>query len=210
MSVLTTDKPAARTLSGDKAQRIIAAMRDSVAEVGIAGSTFERVSSKAGVSRGLLHYYFGTKERLLVEVIRRDTDDRVDALVSAVRQAMNVDEVIAACFDAFSRTVNEESGYVYMVSELFVAGRHQPEIQRELGSLYSRARAAVAAVLREKQDEGVLALRFDAESVITHMFAAGDGAIVQLLTDPTLDAEASGAASYQVYRFLLDTRVDVD
>jgi AcrR family transcriptional regulator len=208
MGSLTANKPAARTLSGEKAQRIVAAMRESVAEVGIAGSTFERVSSKAGVSRGLLHYYFGTKERLLVEVIRRDTDDRVDALVSAVRQATNVDEVIAAMFDAFSRTVNEESGYVYMVSELFVAGRHQPEIQRELGSLYSRARKAVAAVLREKQDEGVLALRFDAESVITHMFAAGDGAVLQLLTDPTLDAEAASAASYQVYRFLLDTRPD--
>jgi AcrR family transcriptional regulator len=208
MGTLTANKPAARTLSGEKAQRIVAAMRESVAEVGIAGSTFERVSSKAEVSRGLLHYYFGTKENLLVEVIRRDTDDRVDALVSAVRKATTVDEVIAACFDAFSRTVNEESGYVYMVSELFVAGRHQPDIQRELGSLYSRARGAVAAVLREKQDEGVLALRFDAESVITHMFAAGDGAVLQLLTDPTLDAEAAGAASYQVYRFLLDTRVE--
>jgi AcrR family transcriptional regulator len=210
MGALTANKPAARTLSGEKAQRIVAAMRESVAEVGIADSTFERVSSKAEVSRGLLHYYFGTKENLLVEVIRRDTDDRVDALVSAVREATTVDEVIAAMFDAFSRTVNEESGYVYMASELFVAGRHRPEIQRELGSLYSRARGAVAAVLREKQDEGVLALRFDAESVITHMFAAGDGAVVQLLTDPTLDAEAASAASYQVYRFLLDTRPEAD
>src|SRR5687767_5505613 len=110
------DRPAARTLSGDKAQRIVAAMRDSVAEVGIAGSTFERVSAKAGVSRGLLHYYFGTKERLLVEVIRRDTEFRIDALVSAVRSANSVDEVIEAMFAAFSRTITEESGYVYMVS----------------------------------------------------------------------------------------------
>jgi AcrR family transcriptional regulator len=208
MVTLTVNEPAARTLSGEKAQRIVAAMRESVAEVGIAGSTFERVSAKAGVSRGLLHYYFGTKERLLVEVIRRDTDDRVDALVGAVRSADTVDEVIAAMFAAFSRTITEEQGYVYMASELFVAGRHQPEIQRELGSLYSRARAALAAVLREKEAEGVLALRFDAESVITHMFAAGDGAVVQLLTDPTLDGEAAMAASYQVYRFLLDTRVE--
>ena len=206
MEALTTDKPAGRTLAGDKAQRIVAAMRESVAEVGIAGSTFERVSAKAGVSRGLLHYYFGTKERLLVEVIRRDTEFRVDVLVGAVRDAKTVDEVIRAMFVAFSRTINEEQGYVYMASELFVAGRHQPDIQRELGSLYSRARAALAAVLREKQDEGVLALRFDAESVITHMFAAGDGAVVQLLTDPTLDSERATATSYEVYRFLLDTR----
>jgi AcrR family transcriptional regulator len=206
MVTLTVNEPAARTLSGEKAQRIVAAMRDSVAEVGIAGSTFERVSGKAGVSRGLLHYYFGTKERLLVEVIRRDTDERVNALVGAMREARTVDEVIAAMFAAFSRTVNDESGYVYMVSELFVAGRHQPEIQRELGALYSRARAALADVMREKEREGVLCLRFDAESVITHMFAAGDGAVLQLLTDRTLDAEAAAATSYQVYRFLLDAR----
>ena len=208
MVTLTVNEPTARTLSGEKAQRIVAAMRESVAEVGIAGSTFERVSAKAGVSRGLLHYYFGTKERLLVEVIRRDTDDRVEALVSAVREAGNVDEVIAAMFAAFSRTVNEESGYVYMVSELFVAGRHQPEIQRELGALYSRARTALADCLRVKEREEVLALRFDAESVITHMFAAGDGAVLQLLTDPTLDGAAAAATSYQVYRFLLDTRAE--
>ena len=206
MEAATIDKPAARTLSGDRAQRIVAAMRESVAEVGIAGSTFERVSAKAGVSRGLLHYYFGTKERLLVEVIRRDTEFRVEELVSAVRSAKDVDEVIGAMFAAFSRTINEESGYVYMASELFIAGRHRPEIHRELGALYSRARAELAAVLREKQDEGVLALRFDAESVITHMFAAGDGAIVQLLTDPTLDADRATATSYEVYRFLLDAR----
>jgi AcrR family transcriptional regulator len=206
MPTRTPDKPETRTLSGERAQRIVAAMRDSVAEVGIAGSTFERVAAKAEVSRGLLHYYFGTKERLLIEVIRRDTEYRVAAVGGAVREATDVDGVIVAIFDAFSRTLNEEQGYVYMVSELFVAGRHQPEIQRELGELYSQARSGLASILREKQDEGVLALRFDAESIVTHMFAAGDGAVVQILTDPTLDVDAATAVGYQVYRFLLDAR----
>ena len=69
-----------RELSGEKAQRIIDAMRESVASRGAAGSTFEQVAREAGVSRGLLHYYFGTKERLLVEVVRRDTEIRVARL----------------------------------------------------------------------------------------------------------------------------------
>jgi AcrR family transcriptional regulator len=201
----TTQGADTRALAGEKAQRIVEAMRDSVAEVGIAGSTFERVSAKAGVSRGLLHYYFGTKERLLVEVIRRDTEYRIDTLGGSLRAAGTVDEVIRVLFAAFSRTVAEEQGYVYMVSELFIAGRHQPEIQRQLGSLYSRARTELAAILREKEAEEVLSLRFDAESVVTHMLAVGDGAIVQLLTDRTLDVEASAAVSDQVYRFLLDS-----
>ncbi len=55
-----------RQLTGEKAQRIVEAMRASVARRGTAASTFDQVSREAGVSRGLLHYYFGTKEQLLV------------------------------------------------------------------------------------------------------------------------------------------------
>jgi len=71
-------RPARGELTGDKAARIVEAMRASVAARGIAGSTFDHVAREAGVSRGLLHYYFGTKERLLVEVVRRESDVRVE------------------------------------------------------------------------------------------------------------------------------------
>ena len=90
-----------RELTSDKAQRIIDAMRRSVAERGAAGSTFEHVAGEAGVSRGLLHYYFGTKERLLVEVIRRDTEFRIDTLGAALRRAESADSIIAAFFSTF-------------------------------------------------------------------------------------------------------------
>ena len=59
-------------------------MRASVAARGIAGSTFDHVAREAGVSRGLLHYYFGTKERLLVEVVRRECEVRGELLEQAV------------------------------------------------------------------------------------------------------------------------------
>src|ERR671915_334867 len=83
-----------RELSGEKAQRIIDAMRASVARRGAAGSTFEQVAAEAGVSRGLLHYYFGTKERLLVEVVRRDAEVRVNRLDAPLAEAGTVDDVL--------------------------------------------------------------------------------------------------------------------
>jgi AcrR family transcriptional regulator len=192
-----------RTLAGEKSQRIIEAMRESVAEVGIAGSTFDRVSRKAGVSRGLLHYYFGTKERLLVEVIRRDTEIRVEALGAAVRDAESVDGVIVALFDTFARTLAAETGYVYLVSELFVAGRHNAEIRDELGRLYGTARSELAEVLREKERQGALRLRYPAEDVLSYLFAAGDGAAVQRLTQPDVDFSGADLLAYETARFLL-------
>ena len=85
---------AATALSGDKAQRIVDAMRASVAARGAAGSTFDHVAREAGVSRGLLHYYFGTKERLLVEVVRRDSDLRLAALDEAIAAARTADDLL--------------------------------------------------------------------------------------------------------------------
>src|SRR5256885_2683071 len=83
-----------RELTGEKAQRIVDAMRRSVAKRGAAGSTFEHVAREAGVSRGLLLYYFGTKERLLVEVVRRATALRIEMLDEPLGKAKTVDDVL--------------------------------------------------------------------------------------------------------------------
>ena len=76
--------------------RIVDAMRQSVAERGTAGSTFDQVAREAGVSRGLLHYHFGTKERLIAEVVRRDAEIRLKHLGSELGGRPDaVDDVIA-------------------------------------------------------------------------------------------------------------------
>ncbi len=178
-------------------------MRESVAEVGVAGSTFARVSAKAGVSRGLLHYYFHTKERLLIEVIRRDTERRIAALGEAMAAAGDLDELVEALMPGFERDGGEDGGYLYMVSELLVAARHNPGLLRELGAVLGRARAQFAEILRERERAGIVRLRFDAESVIDQILAARDGAAVRHLADPALDREASARAEREVARFLL-------
>ena len=46
------------------------------------------------MSRGLLHYYFGTKEALLVEVVRRDTEHRITRLDQALAGAGSANELL--------------------------------------------------------------------------------------------------------------------
>src|SRR4051812_50213926 len=75
---------AERRLDSDKARRIVQAMRTSVGRRGVAGSTFDHVAQEAGGSRGLPHYYFRTKERLLVEGGRPDTHGRMGRLRGAL------------------------------------------------------------------------------------------------------------------------------
>ena len=129
-----------RELSGDKAVRIIDAMRRSVAARGIAGSTFEQVAGDAGVSRGLLHYYFGTKERLLVEVVRSDTELRVAKLDGPLAAAGGVEDVIDVLVSNLTDMIENEPGTFALLFEVFSAGRRTPEIRREVAELFRKTR----------------------------------------------------------------------
>jgi AcrR family transcriptional regulator len=192
-----------RELSGEKAQRIVDAMRASVAKRGATASTFEQVAAEAGVSRGLLHYYFGTKERLLVEVVRTDAEIRVDRLEQTLATAETVDHVLDVLVASLVDAVENEPAFFLLLFELFSAGRRNPDIQRELGQLFDRVRGHLAEILMAKEREGVLNLRYDAEAVASYLYGIADGFALQALSDPERDQAAMLAASQAAARYLL-------
>ena len=192
-----------RELSGEKAKRIVEAMRSSVARRGISGSTFEHVAREAGVSRGLLHYYFGTKEALLVEVVRRDTEHRIARLDEPVGQAGSADEILEVLVADLQDSIQNEPGFWVLLFELFTAGERNPEIRREVGELFKRTRDHVADILRAKEREGVISLRFDADAVVGFLFALADGIALQMLSDADRDHAPAITAGTAAARHLL-------
>jgi AcrR family transcriptional regulator len=181
-------RPARGELTGDKAARIVEAMRASVAARGIAGSTFDHVAREAGVSRGLLHYYFGTKERLLVEVVRRESDVRVELVEQAVAGAAGADEVIDALVRSFEQMLGESSAVITFY-ELFTLGQRNEEIAAELASLAQRTRERLAEALRAGHEAGVFELRTPAGDVAGFLIALADGVTIRRLSEPTLDVK---------------------
>jgi AcrR family transcriptional regulator len=192
-----------RELSGDKAQRIVEAMRSSVARRGISGSTFEHVAREAGVSRGLLHYYFGTKEALLVEVVRRDTEHRIARMDEPLGNAASADELLEILVADLEDSIQNDPGFWVLLFDLFTAGRRNPEIQHEVAELFNRTRAHVAEILRAKQAEGVIQPRFEVGAVVALLFALADGIALQLLSDPDRDHKDVIAAGTEAARHLL-------
>jgi AcrR family transcriptional regulator len=194
---------APKRLDGEKAQRIIEAMRTSVGTRGAAGSTFDHVAREAGVSRGLLHYYFGTKEKLLVEVVRHDCESRIDAMDDRISRATSVDEIVAALVLGLEEFIEGEPSSPAVIYELLSASRHSDEIRAELGELYRRWRADLADALRSKERDGVVRLEADAEAVASMLFALGDGFGIQVLSDPGWDRDRSFELGVRIARRLL-------
>jgi AcrR family transcriptional regulator len=214
VDLTTEEKPAAaeegsssgaatRSLSGEKAKRIVDAMRSSVAQRGTAGSTFDRVSREAGVSRGLLHYYFGTKEQLLVEAVRRDCELRLERLESQLSAARTPDDFIGLMAQSLQDTVQEDPDFVTLVFELFTLSRRNADIAVEYAGLMRRTREQVAGMLAVAQRDGVLRLHAEPEAVAEILFSLGDGFALRMLSEPERDFSPTILAGITCARALL-------
>jgi AcrR family transcriptional regulator len=192
-----------RSLSGEKAQRIIDAMRRSVAQRGTAGSTFDHVSRAAGVSRGLLHYYFGTKEQLLAEAVRRDCELRLERLQHQLSTAKTADDFIDLMAQSLHETVSEDPDFVTLVFELFTLSRRNADIAVEYAGLMRSTREQVAGMLAAAQSEGVLRLHAEPDAVAEVLFSIGDGFALRMLTEPHRDFSATIRAGIMCARALL-------
>jgi AcrR family transcriptional regulator len=170
---------------------------------GAAGSTFDQVAQEAGVSRGLLHYYFGSKERLLAEVVRHDCDVRLAALDRALTEAADVDAIIEVLVTALENFVERDPGAYALIFELFTASRHNEDLREEMAELYRRVRDHISGVLQAKHEAGVVALRGGADAVASVLMALGDGFALQMLSDPAWDSSEMFEVGVQSARFML-------
>ena len=176
-----------RQLSGEKAQRIVDAMRTCVGTRGATGATFDHVAREAGVSRGLLHYYFGTKEKLLAEVVRRDCDLRMERLSETVSGVAGADALLGALVQSLNETLAETPEFFVILLELHTLARHNAEVAVELAELHRRVRLHLAGILAGARDQGAIRLDDDPEVVSEVLFAIADGLAMRMLAEPGRD-----------------------
>jgi AcrR family transcriptional regulator len=193
----------ARSLSSEKALRIVEAMRKSVARRGTAASTFDHVSREAGVSRGLLHYYFGTKEQLLVEAVRRDCELRMELLERQLSTATTAEDFINLMAQNLQETVRNDPDFVILLFELFTLSRRNADIAAEYAGLISRTREQVAEMLAKAQREKILHLHAEPEAVAEVLFSIADGFALRMLTEPGRDFTPTMQAGIACARSLL-------
>src|SRR3954449_12037758 len=195
--------PSQRPLPGEKAQRIVDAMRSTVARRGTAGSTFDQVAREAGVSRGLLHYYFGTKERMLAEVVKRDCDIRMERLDDALDGVDSRDALISALVRSLKDMVETDPGFVYLLFELCVVPRRHEDIADEVAELHRRVREHLGGHLARCEERGVVSLGGPPEAVADVLFSLADGLALGMVSEPARDHRASLRAAETAARALL-------
>ena len=88
-------------------ERILDGAREAIALHGVAKLGMADICASAGMSRGTLYRYFGSREALLLELSRREAERFRDRVLSAAREAPTPERRLAVLLETAMQQVQE-------------------------------------------------------------------------------------------------------
>src|SRR5258707_3853705 len=176
-------------------ERIIAAASKVLAEKGSDATTLREISREAQAAPGLVHYYFGGKDQLLVEALQaagRHFHQRMEQLV----QHVPGDQALDAVLTQLSERVGQEPDVYRLRYESFSLGLHNPVIAPGVRERLSQRGEALGEVMAKglvNPHKTVGAERlYIASTILTALLLSlFDGLALHKILDPTLETDAS-------------------
>jgi len=174
----TTARSAAEEALLDAAERLLV-------EVGYAGITTRRLADEAGVNHGLVHYYFGSNENLLLQALERFTE----RLISRHRDLYGADlPFVEKWRTAMRYLVSEDVTYEKVWLELQALGWNNPGVRERLARVNAEWRAVLVDAFREPHRE--LGIEMPLDALVALVMTFNIGIIVERLGDIETGHEA--------------------
>jgi AcrR family transcriptional regulator len=148
----TTARSAAEEALLDAAERLLV-------DVGYAGVTTRRLAEEAGVNHGLVHYYFGSIENVLVRTLERFTE----RLTQRQREMYATDiPFIEKWRTAMRYLVEEDVRYEKVWLELQALAWNRPEMRERLAPVDAEWRAVLTDAFAVPREELGIDMPLDA------------------------------------------------
>lgn len=129
-------------------KQLVEAVIAAIHEDGFANATVARIARRAGVSSGIVHHYFDSKDELLFETMRSLLSDLRRDLVRRLSRAVTARQRLDAVIDAsFGEDQFAESVFSAWLA-LYGAARHSPRLQQIIALYHRRLRANLLHDLR--------------------------------------------------------------
>ena len=139
-------------------------------EVGYAGITTRRLAETAGVNHGLVHYYFGSNEALLVRALERFTE----RLLTRQRELYAAAEPFAEKWrTAMHFLVTEDLSYEKVWLELQALGWNNADVREHLARVNAEWRMVLTDAFAEPHRELAIPMPLDALVALVMTFNLG-------------------------------------
>ena len=165
----TSSRSAAEGALLDAAERLLV-------DVGYAGITTRRLAEEAGVNHGLVHYYFGSNENLLVRALERFTAGLIDRQRELYAADM---PFVEKWRTAMRYLVGEDATYEKIWLELQALAWNNPDLRDRLARVNAEWRAVLTEAFAEPHRE--LGIDMPLDALVSLVMTFNIGIIVERL-----------------------------
>jgi AcrR family transcriptional regulator len=169
-AVAKTPRSAAEEGLLDAAERLLV-------EVGHAGITTRRLAEEASVNHGLVHYYFGSIENLLVRVLERFTEQLI-----ARQRALYADPKLPflAKWRTAMRYLDEDLPYQKVWLELQALAWNRPDLREPVDRVNAEWRGVLTEALAEPHER--YGIEMPLEALVSLVITFNEGIMLERLS----------------------------
>jgi AcrR family transcriptional regulator len=168
---VSTARSSAEEALLDAAERLLV-------DAGYPSITTRRLAEEAGVNHGLVHYYFGSVENLLVRTLERFTQ----RLIARQRDMYAADmPFLEKWRTAMRYLMSEDVAYEKVWLELLALSWNQPDVRERLAQVNAEWRAVLTEAFEEPHRE--LGIEMPLNALVSLVVTFNIGIIVERLGD---------------------------
>jgi AcrR family transcriptional regulator len=176
----------ARPRSDEKAQAILDAACRCLSEKGYTATTISEIAAEAGVSRGLLHYYFKNKEELMARAMRAAGEAIFELFEDAFARSESAKDLAARLTGMLRTAVGSDAAYMNLTLECWAMARESPLVNKEMQNMYLRALKAFRAGLADAKERGIICPAVPLDGLASFLLGSTDGLVAQFYLQPDL------------------------
>jgi AcrR family transcriptional regulator len=175
-----------------------------IGEHGYEATSVARIARTAGMAPGLVHYYFDSKDALLLGVADW-CSHLFDGALDSFPDSADPHEYLRVRIERTQDIVALLPAWYVVRGALYGLAVRLPEMRAELARIEAEARERVAAVVRETLTRLDIAdARYDAMGAGAALLGAFDGLAQQALIDPSFDIARAYRSLADAYITLLE------
>jgi AcrR family transcriptional regulator len=148
---------------------------------GYGSTNLEQIAGAAKLSKGAVFFYFGSKEAVLLELLKRVEKIVVDEALETAAQAgpRASDQIVAFLHHQAKLGVTHRDEVLLLILMSLEFGGHEGPVSREIRRIYRRLYAFVEKIIRKGRTSGELRKDLDPRELASIIMANHDGTFLE-------------------------------
>jgi AcrR family transcriptional regulator len=177
----------AEARGSDTRQRIIEAVWEVLAENGMPGLTVRLIGQKAGVSHAMVHYYFASKDDLVLAVVEHARGYWIHPMEDIVLGPGSATEKLETVVVWMAEPATRDVMRVHR--QLLTQSEWNEDLRKAMAAEYARWRAAFVELFRQLDEVDALTPGTDIKLLGAAFATLSDHLVGKRALDPSLDTE---------------------